>query len=231
MSGEVILCPVRHVIDRLRTRRGSHLFVANLRILLGFAFLPAGLKKVLNQPFTEPQNVGAFHEFLHAFYATGFFYQFVGSVQLLIAVLLMTQTFATLGSLMALPVITSISVFCWSTGVIPTAVVTTLMLGGNLVLIAWDVDRWLPIIDPDFVAAPAMTETASPIDPSLWRACGAAVLGVYGLACILHGGVYRPRGLDLGEPAFYVLPLIALFPVVTLIVEQGRRSLSARRGR
>jgi len=218
---------LRPLVERFRARRSAHLFVANLRILLGFAFLPAGLKKVLGQPFTDPRNTGTFHEFLHAFHATGFFYTFVGGVQLLVAVLLMTQTFATLGALMALPVLTTIVVFCWSTGVVPTATVTTLMLAGVLALIAWDLDRWLPILDPRAAAPPPEPTTPPPIDPALWRACGAGILVFYGLTCLAYGGVYRPKGLDLAEPAFYVLPLIALFPVVTWVVERRRRARSA----
>ncbi|MEM7354801.1 MAG: hypothetical protein AAF657_28590 [Acidobacteriota bacterium] len=222
-------------IDRLRTHRWCHLFVANLRILLGFAFVPAGLKKLLYQPFTDPQNTGTFHEFLHTFYATGVFYQFVGGVQLLVAVLLMTQTFATLGALMALPVITCITVFCWSTGVVPTATVATLMLGGTVALIVWDIDRWLAILRPEYRPphsdapqndAPNSDTASGPIDLSLWRACGAGILVFYGLTCLVYGGVYRPKGVDLSNPAFYVMPLIALFPIVTLIVEQRRRARS-----
>lgn len=214
---------MKSFIDCLWTRRWSHLAIANLRILLGFAFLPAGLKKVLYQPFTDPQNTGPFHEFLHMFYATGVFYQFVGGVQLLIAVLLMTQTQATLGALMALPAITCITVFCWSTGVIPTAIVTTMMLCGTLVLVVWDIDRWLPILHPGYIASPSDTAATPLIDPSLWRSCGAGILAFYGLTCLAYGGVYRPKGADLSQPAFYVMPLIALFPIVTWFVEQRRR--------
>lgn len=214
---------MKRLIDSLRARRWCHLIVANLRILLGFAFVPAGLKKVLYQPFTDPQNTGAFHDFLHAFYATGVFYQFVGGLQLLIAALLMTQTFATLGALMALPVTLCITVFCWSTGVIPTAVVATMMLSGTLALVAWDVDRWLGVLRPGFVPTPSDTTATPPIDLSLWRTCGASILAFYGLTCLVDGGVYRPRGVDLSDPAFYVLPLITLFPIVTLLAEQRRR--------
>ncbi len=222
-----MLSLVKKLIDSLRARRWSHLVVANLRIMLGFAFVPAGLKKVLYQPFTDPQNTGAFHDFLHAFYATGLFYQFVGGVQLVIAVLLATQTFSTLGALMALPVMICITVFCWSTGVIPTAIVATMMLSGTLALVVWDVDRWLTVLNPGYVAPASDTTASPPIDPSLWRACGAGVLAFYGLTCIVYGGVYRPRGMDFGNPAFYVLPLITLFPIVTLFVEQRRRARSA----
>ena len=213
---------MRHLVQRLYAHRWSHLAVANLRILLGFAFVPAGLKKVLHQPFTDPQNTGPFHDFLDAFYATGVFYPFVGAVQLLIAVLLMTQTFATLGAWMALPVMTTITVFCWSTGVVPTAIVTTLMLLGTLALILWDIDLWLTVLWPGHVPAAPHAEPL-PIDLSLWRACGAGILLFYGLTCLAYGGVYRPKGVDLDNPAFFALPLIALFPVVTLFVEHRRR--------
>ena len=101
LLGWATLSRVKRLVDSLHARRWSHLAVANLRILLGFAFVPAGLKKVLYQPFTDPQNTGAFHDFLYAFYATGAFYTFVGGIQLIIAVLLMTQTFATLGNVNA----------------------------------------------------------------------------------------------------------------------------------
>jgi len=109
----------------------------------------------------------------------------------------------------------------------PTATVTTLMLAGVLALIAWDLDRWLPILDPRAAAPPPEPTTPPPIDPALWRACGAGILVFYGLTCLAYGGVYRPKGLDLAEPAFYVLPLIALFPVVTWVVERRRRARSA----
>ena len=218
---------MKSFIDTLHSRRWAHLAVSNLRILLGFAFLPSGLKKVLGQPFTDPQNTGAFHEFLHAFHATGFFYPFVGAVQLTIAVLLMTQTFAALGALMALPVMTTILVFCWSTGVVPTAVVTTFMFLGFVALLVWDIDRLLPIIKPGHEPSDSRDE-GQLIDLSLWRACGAGIVGFYGLACLAYGGVYRPKGMDLGHPAFYVLIVIALCPLVTWLVERRSRARSGR---
>lgn len=220
---------VKQFIASLHRRRWSQLLVVNLRILLGFAFVPAGLKKVLYQPFTDPQNTGTFHEFLHAFYATGLFYQFVGGVQLLAAILLMTQTLASLGALMALPVITCITVFCWSTGVVPTAIVATLMLAGTVALVVWDLDRWLPALQLQRLGT-ASNDPADtpPIDLALWRVCGAGILAFYGLTCLVNGGVYRPKGVDLGNPSFYILLLIPLFPVVTLLVERRRRAPSAR---
>lgn len=191
--------------------------VVNLRFLIGFAFVPAGLKKVLDQPFTDPTSHGRFHDFLHAFHATGGFYQFVGAVQLLVAVLLITQRFATLGALLALPVITAITVFCWSTHVYPTATVATLMLLGTVGLALWDWPCWRGVVGEVAVPEPA------PLDLRIWQACGLTILALYLGVCALSGEIYRPRGVDLGHPGYYVLHLIAVLPLITLAIERSRR--------
>lgn len=195
-----------------------HVAVANLRILIGFAFLPAGLKKLLGQPFTDPHNTGPFHDFLHAFHATGWFYQFVGATQLAVAVLLMTQRFALAGAALALPVTTAITAFCWSTAVYPTASVATLLLAGTLALVLWDLPRWRGL----FVATPAPPAGTPRLDARLWQRCGLAILGVYLVACAAYGGVYRPKGVRPNEPGFYVFPAILVLPLATLALDQAR---------
>ena len=211
---------LERMIDGARRRRWVHLAVVNLRILIGFGFLPAGLKKVLDQPFTDPGNQGRFHDFLHAFHASGAFYQFVGVVQLTAATLLMTQRFATLGAVIALPVLAAITAFCWSTGVVPTAIVATLMLSGTIGLLLWDLDRWRGVLGgaPAPPAAPP-----APIDLRLWQAAGAVVLALYVGATAFTGAIYRPRGVELDEPAFYLLVVIPLVPLAALIAERRRR--------
>lgn len=206
-----------------RRTRWVNVAVVNLRFLIAFAFVPAAMKKVLGQPFTDPTNHGPFHDFLHAFRATGWFYPFVGVMQLAAAVLLFTQRFAALGAALALPILASITVFCWSTGVVPTATVATLMLLGTIGLLAWDLERWRGL----FVPAQRTSELRiappnAPIDMRLWTWCGLAILVVYVGSAIAYGGVYRPRGLELGEPAFYVLPAVVLLPVITLVIDQRR---------
>ena len=221
----MLACPkMRSTLHNLRRARWANLLVVTLRLLLGFAFLPAGLKKVLGQPFTDPGNTGPFHAFLHAFLATGFFYRFVGGVQLCVAFLLMTQTYGTLGALLAVPIFAAITVLCWSTGALFTGVMTTFMLAGALALCAWDYEAlrglFLPVGRRGQAAATAPREPAAPIDLMLWRRCGLAVLALYLGSCVLSGGIYRPRGVELSHPAFYVFPLIALLPVVTWLVER-----------
>jgi uncharacterized membrane protein YphA (DoxX/SURF4 family) len=214
-----MLAAVEELVDRARRRRWLHLVVFNLRLLIGFAFLPAGLKKLLDQPFTDPANHGRFHDFLHAFHATGGFYQFVGAVQLTAAVLLLTQRLALIGALVMLPVLTAIMVFCWSTAVYPTATVATSMWLGVVGLVMWDLPRWRGVLTTrPATAAPATSPEVAP-----WTRAGLIILALYLGATAFTGTIYRPRGVELDRPAFYLLMLIPLVPIVTLIRTRPRR--------
>lgn len=220
---------VELMAQRARQRRWATLVVVNLRIMIGFAFIPAGLKKVLGQPFTDPQNVGAFHEFLHAFLATGPFYQFVRVVQLTAAVLLMTQRFATLGASIMLPVVAAITVLCWSTAGIPTIITVTLMLLGIIGLLLWDVAKWRAVFGAEGRGVDVQVQAgAQRVDMRLWQRCGLGILAFYLLACLIQGEIYRPRGADLDNPAFYLLPAIAAFPLVTWLIDRTRYRRGAR---
>ena len=215
----------QRVIDKLRERRGFHLFVVNLRILIGFALLPSGLKKVLGEPFTDPNNAGPFHDFLDAFLRTGGFYHWVGVMQLLTALLLLTQRQALLGALMALPMFSTILVFCWSTAVYPTASIVTLITLGVLFLVLWDYRRWWRIFATSELPAPTQ-ETS--VDLRLWTRCGLGIIAVYIVACLLEGGIYRPRRLEFHEPSFWVFPVLMALPIITGLVE--RRALRTSLG-
>jgi len=189
-------------------------------MLLGFAFLPAGLKKVLGQPFTDPANTGPFHEFLHAFHGTGFFYHFVGMVQLLAAVLLITQRFATPGIILLVPILGAILVFCWSTMVVPTASVVTLMSLGALLLIFWDIHRWVNIFSHGIPKPTRQLPGPHPtINMKLWSACGSVILLLYLGNTAITGEVYRPRGVEWSNPSFIVLVIIALLPLITYVID------------
>jgi uncharacterized membrane protein YphA (DoxX/SURF4 family) len=219
---------VQRVVDALHRRRGLTLCVIWLRILIGFAFLPAGLKKILGQPFTDPANHGVFHDFLHAFRDTGAFYHSVGALQLVAAGLLMTQRFATLGAFVALPILTAIGAFCWSTAGIPTTTVVTLMWLGTLGLLLWDLDRWRDVLRPAAAprrVPPAVTTPAPApqVEWILWERCGLAIVAFYLGATLLAGEIYRPRRVELANPSFYLLVALPAIPLLTTLVERRRR--------
>ena len=199
----------------LRSLRAITFFVAWLRIAIGFAFLPAGLKKILGQPFTDPSYQGRFHEFLHAFHATGFFYKFVGGVQLVAAILLITNTWPLLGGLILFPVVSAILVFCWSTGVYPTATVVTLIFCGLLFLLAWETNVWAHLV-PRIAVKNKIPEK---VNRKYWRNCGLCIVTLYFLDFVRRGNVYRPRHPEWNDLSFILLVLMALLPFLTMGLE------------
>jgi hypothetical protein len=219
---------MRHLLRLValaRRGRGWHHAVILLRLLIGFAFLPAGIKKVLGQPFTDPSNHGRFHDFLHAFHATGGFYRFVGVVQLLAALLLMTQRRAGLGAALAAPVLTAIVAFCWSTGVVPTAIVATLMWLGTLALLAWDLPRWWSLGEDR-----ATDDGPASAALGAWAWCGLAVLALYLAVSVASGGAYRPRGVDTADWRWWSIALLPALPIVTAVRVRRRAGADRARG-
>lgn len=202
-----------------------------LRIVLGFAFVPSGLKKIIGEPFTDPGNTGIFHEFLHAFHGTGLLYHFVGITQLLAAFLLMTQFFGALGAMIFLPICAGILVLCWGSGAIPTAIVVTAMVLAVFFLLLWDFPLWAGVVRLE----PAKPQGAGEsdlvrlcrvpprgIEPWIWSICGGAIFVLYVASCWWAGEVYRPRGVDLQAPGFYVLPFLMSLMGIAYLLERRR---------
>jgi len=219
---------IEKLVAKARRNRRANIFIFVLRIFLGFAFIPAGLKKLLGQPFTDPGNTGTFHEFLHAFHDTGLFYRSVGFIQLIAAVLLMTQYYSTIGALIMMPITAVIFVFCWSTMVVPTATVVTLMLLGVSLLLLWDLQIWKHVLQSASLQSKGGEVTPLAGDIKLWSLCGWAILVLYFGHTALTGEVYRPKGADWSNPSFILLQIITLMPILTLFIDSRRSREKAR---
>ena len=114
----------------------------SIRILLFLGFLPSGLKKLLGERFTilgVDTPVGFFFE---ALYRTGFYWNFLGLIQLFAGLLLLIPKTTFFGALLYLPII--INNF---TG---TPYVVGLMLLANLYLILWDYKKMKGVVSVIF---------------------------------------------------------------------------------
>ena len=123
--------------------------------------------------------------------------------------LLITQRHAPVGAALAAPILVTILVFCWSTGVVPTAIVVTLMSVGLLALILWDMQRWKALL--------GLTTPAPRRPPVQWSTCGSGAVAAGSFCCsnfgntAITGQVYRPLGAEWSNPSFIVLLMIAVF--------------------
>jgi hypothetical protein len=121
------------------------LAVIYTRYLLGGAFVFASLVKLQGERFTQVKGAGSpFHSPEHLFetlYQSGLYWQFLGLMQFIAGLLLLTQRYALLGALLFLPIIANIYVITLSYDFGVTHLITGAMLLATAGLLVWDWNR------------------------------------------------------------------------------------------
>ena len=116
-------------------------FAVFCRIALAASFIPAGYIKIVGERFAAglPSNNPLGHYF-DALHLTGYYYTFIGIVQIITAILLLIPRTSLLGALMYFPIIVNICVLTYATRFDGTRGVTMMVLA-CLFLLIWDYDR------------------------------------------------------------------------------------------
>ncbi|WP_156104390.1 DoxX family protein [Chryseobacterium populi] len=83
--------------------------------------------------------------FFEAMYQSGFYWNFLGLSQVIAGILLMTQRYALLGTLMFLAILSNIWIITISLSFTGTWVITSLMMIAVVILIIWDHHKLLPL--------------------------------------------------------------------------------------
>jgi hypothetical protein len=116
-------------------------FAVFCRIALSASFLPTGFVKIMGERFAAGlSSNNPLGHYFDALYLTGYYYTFIGIVQIIIAILLLIPRTSLLGALMYFPVILNICVLTYATRFAGTRLVTMLLLA-SLFLLIWDYDR------------------------------------------------------------------------------------------
>jgi len=134
-------------LDRLhadaRQNRWLWLFSIFNRVALAAGFIPAGLVKIMDERFAS--GLDANHpmgHYLEALHQTGFYYWFIGVVQLAAAIMLLIPRSVTLGSFLYFPVILNITILTYATRFDGSLFTAPLMTLANLYLLAWNYEKW-----------------------------------------------------------------------------------------
>lgn len=136
--------------NKIYSKKIFVLFTWATRILLFLGFLPSGLKKLLGERFTIlgiDTPVGFFFE---ALYRTGYYWNFLGLIQLVAGILLLIPKTSFLGALLYLPIIFNIFFIVVSMHFTGTPYVVGLMLLANLYLLFWDYKKLKAIVSVIF---------------------------------------------------------------------------------
>lgn len=124
----------------LRRNKWLRWFALFCRIALALGFIPAAIVKVTGERFTGLPSNNPLGHYFDALVLTGFYYTFLGTTQLIAALLLLIPRTALLGAIFYFPIILNIFVLTHATRFDGTRIVT-LMLLANLFLLVWDYDR------------------------------------------------------------------------------------------
>lgn len=139
---------LRHVstkLDRLhasvKQNRWLRYFAVFNRIALAAGFLPSGFVKIMGERFTSLSIHHPMGNYLEALYHTGYYYTFIGLIQVTAAILLLIPTTATLGAMLYFPVILNICILSFAVRFDGSLFSAPLMVLANIYLLCWDYDR------------------------------------------------------------------------------------------
>ncbi|WP_312507902.1 DoxX family membrane protein [Chryseobacterium culicis] len=154
--------------EQLRTDSISQWIIIHLRYLVGSAFFPSGLIKLMGDRFTRISTDHPIGYFFEALYQSGFYWNFLGLAQVTAGILLMTQRFATLGALMFLAILSNIWLITLSLSFAGTWIITSLMMIAVVILVIWDKHKLLPLFNYN----KAITVKEYPDPDSRWGIAG-----------------------------------------------------------
>jgi uncharacterized membrane protein YphA (DoxX/SURF4 family) len=138
------------IVDRIyataRSNRWIGYFTIFTRFALGTGFIPSGLVKVMGERFTSLSVNHPMGHYLEALFHTGYYYPFIGLMQITAAILLLIPRTATIGALLYLPIIINICVLSLAVRFEGSMVTAPLMVVANLYLLCWDYDKLKSIV-------------------------------------------------------------------------------------
>ena len=116
-------------------------FTVFIRIALAYAFIFAGFVKVNGERFTSLSNNHPMGQYLEALFHTGYYYTFIGVLQMLAGLLLLIPRTALLGAIIYFPLILNICILSFAVRFDGSVLTSPLMVLANLYLLCWDYHR------------------------------------------------------------------------------------------
>ncbi|HSK71081.1 MAG TPA: hypothetical protein VK892_05260, partial [Pyrinomonadaceae bacterium] len=142
---------ISSTLDRLHSQakqnRWLWLFSIFNRLVLALGFIPAAIVKLMDERFAS--GLHAKHPmgyYLEALHTTGFYYTFIGVVQLAAAIMLLIPRTVTLGAFLYFPVILNITILTYATRFDGSLFTAPLMTLANLYILGWNYEKWKYIL-------------------------------------------------------------------------------------
>lgn len=125
-----------------KQNRWLNLFSIFVRLALAFGFITSGMVKILGERFAAGLSVNhPMGHYLTALHETGFYYTFIGIMQVIAAILLLIPRTVVLGALIYLPIILNICILSYAVRFEGSALTSPLMTLACIFLLLWHYDK------------------------------------------------------------------------------------------
>ncbi len=111
------------------------------RIVLAAGFIPSGFVKITGERFTDLSVNHPMGNYLEALHHTGYYYTFIGVLQVTAAILLLIPKTAILGAVLYFPIILNICILSFAVRFGGSLFSAPLMVMANLFLLCWHYDK------------------------------------------------------------------------------------------
>jgi uncharacterized membrane protein YphA (DoxX/SURF4 family) len=136
-----IISSIDNLHAKVKANRWIGYFTVFCRIALAAGFLPSGYVKIIGERFTDLHNNQPMGHYLEALHHTGYYYTFIGILQMTAAILLLIPPTALLGALLYFPIILNICILSLAVRFEGSLLTAPLMVIANLYLLCWDYDK------------------------------------------------------------------------------------------
>lgn len=133
-------------IDPLRRMGFFKFSYWSIRIGLGLTFIISGLRKWPGVKFTMLPPEDPVGGFFQTMYDLGFYWNFIGYLQIAIGILAFFNRTIVLSSVLMMPFTVNIFLISVALNMRGTPVITAAMLLGNIALLFWHYENYMPML-------------------------------------------------------------------------------------
>ena len=135
------------------------------RFALAAGFFPAGMVKIMDERFASGLHANhPMGQYLVSLHLTGFYYTFIGILQVAAAIMLLIPRTVTLGAFIYFPIILNIWILTLATRFDGSMFTAPLMTLANLYILCWNYEKWKYILP--FNRLPVTEELPKPLKRS-----------------------------------------------------------------
>lgn len=181
---------ISSTLDRLHSQATQNswlwLFSIFCRFSLALGFFPAGMVKIMDERFASGLSVNhPMGHYLEALHYTGYYYTFIGIVQVAAAIMLLIPRTVTLGAFLYFPIILNICILTYAVRFDGSLFTAPLMTLANLYLLGWNYEKWKYILPFNRLADDATKQKSLESDVQTQESSGMhGVFSRYGIRAL-----------------------------------------------